>query len=475
MAQLERRKILSESSSSPKSQNSPDQPLKVEETYWSSNMSPTGRGVCHAHEHEECPSPCPSHNKKSVLAKVKEGAKKLKYSLSSRRKHIDLHDDHVHVHDHDHDHTHDHITPSWGAILEDDYDDEKDYDPEYLGAPMYESEAAPDCLKETARQHPRAVPVVSEKHRAPNMTKHDTSMITNMTESVSEKLAPACATVSDATHQINTNMISNMTGTVSEKLAPACAAVSDATHQIASKIAGLTVTTPRTQQRAHETSRYSREIAAVPRQEAEVQKMNEDAGNAKQCASSSQTWDKGVSVKEYFLNKLEPGEDERALSQAITEAISPRKSTGEAGVVDKVKEAVTSFFRQEEISNSAPKLAGSTSLHHPAIATTDVPAVVQLNRVASVHAEKPASPHPSSAAPATLNSPTPAQLNRVASVHVRSNSPTPAQLNRAASVHVRSSKMLNMDSSNSSPLIPLSTSALEVYEEETNGKILQPN
>lgn len=420
---------------------------------------------------------------------------------------------------------------------------------------MYESEAAPDCLKETARQHPRAEPVVSERHRAPNMnheatlqgnnksatpnTNTNTNVITNTTHAVAEKLAPACAAVSDAaknttqtvadklapacaavsdathhintnmitntthavvdkiapacaavsdatqntthavadkltpacaavsdaTHNINTGMITNTTHAVADKLAPACAVVSDATHQIASKIAGIAVTSSETQ----------------PSQEAKAELMSEDAGNLKAqlivsddagnlkryATGSPQTYDKGVSVKEYFLNKLEPGEDERALSQAITEAISPRKSTGETGVVDKVKEAVTSFFRQEDASNSTEKSAGLIS---DAPASAEVETVAQLNRVASIHADKSASP--SSAALETSNIPTVVQLKHVASVHpgkpaspsspapAISSTPANAQLNRVASVHVRSTKVFT-DSTNKSPFIPVSTNAHE--------------
>lgn len=410
---------------------------------------------------------------------------------------------------------------------------------------MYESEAAPECLKETARQHPRAEPVVSENHRAPNMTKHETasqqatSMITNTTHAVAEKIAPAYAAVSDAAHSINTDMIKNTTQTVADKLAPACAAVSEATHtttqtvadklapacaavsnathnttqtvaaavsdathnttqtvadklaqanaavsgathnttqtvadklapayaavseathQIASKIAGVAVAS---RDALQDTSRYS---------EAKAELVSQDAGNLKSCPTSSpQTYDKGVSVKEYFLNKLEPGEDERALSQAITEAISPRKSTGETGVVDKVKEAVTSFFRQEENSNT-PK---SADLASSDTASSEVESVAELNRVASIRAEKTASP--SSISFNSSNSPTVVQTKRVASVHTeKTASPSSAvteissistnahqpQLNRVASVHVRSTKVFT-DSSNNSPLIPVSTNAHE--------------
>lgn len=55
------------------------------------------------------------HHKKSVLAKVKEKAKKFRRSLSKKK------------------HSEDgNTTPSWGVSLDDDDDDE---DAEYLGAP----------------------------------------------------------------------------------------------------------------------------------------------------------------------------------------------------------------------------------------------------------------------------------------------------------------------------------------------------
>ncbi|KAL5082543.1 hypothetical protein RYX36_010964 [Vicia faba] len=84
------------------------------------------------------------YQRKSVLAKVKERARKLvlRNSLSQKRR-----DDK-------------NPTPSWGVSLE---DEEEEEDPEYLGAPIYESELAPEEYKENARQHPRANPVISEK------------------------------------------------------------------------------------------------------------------------------------------------------------------------------------------------------------------------------------------------------------------------------------------------------------------------
>ncbi|XP_076916942.1 uncharacterized protein LOC143576807 [Bidens hawaiensis] len=57
--------------------------------------------------------------------------------------------------------------------------------------------------------------------------------------------------------------------------------------------------------------------------------------------------DKGVSMKEYIMNKFEPGEDERALSQAITQTISPK--------CEKVKEVVNSLLGNEEAPESICK------------------------------------------------------------------------------------------------------------------------
>ncbi|KAK1398074.1 hypothetical protein POM88_007937 [Heracleum sosnowskyi] len=57
------------------------------------------------------------------------------------------------------------------------------------------------------------------------------------------------------------------------------------------------------------------------------------------------------------MQKLEPGEDEKALSQFIKDAISP-KGSEQVGMVEKMKEAVTSYLQQS--SNSAIKAAESS-------------------------------------------------------------------------------------------------------------------
>lgn len=60
-----------------------------------------------------------------------------------------------------------------------------------------------------------------------------------------------------------------------------------------------------------------------------------------------QPQDKGVSVKEYIMNKFEPGDDERALSQVITQTISPK--------CEKMKQAVNSLLGNDEPSESISK------------------------------------------------------------------------------------------------------------------------
>lgn len=96
-------------------------------------MSPT---VGKNHDQEEFTSP--TSGKKSVLTKVKEKAKKLRYSLSGKKKHF--HESSISSDGSSHGNS----TPSWGVTLEDDKLDDIDNrddpneqfeDPEYLGAP----------------------------------------------------------------------------------------------------------------------------------------------------------------------------------------------------------------------------------------------------------------------------------------------------------------------------------------------------
>ncbi|XP_042002176.1 uncharacterized protein LOC121751494 [Salvia splendens] len=369
------------------------------------------------------------------------------------------------------------------------------------------SHRAPNMNHEAAMlgtNQPKSPDPIADKTRAAveklatacGLSANNNKKNTSTTQTVANKLAPAYAAVSDATHNINANTISNTTHAVADKLAPAYAAVSGATHTGASMITSTshavadklgpacTVVSDATQQIASKIANIVvASPGAKPSQEAKAELVSEDAGNVKQGSTGSpQTYDKGVSVKEYFLSKLEPGDDERALSQAITEAISPRKSNGETGMVDLVKEAVSSFFRQEEASHhptepSAGLIADApVSLEVETVAALDAsnsPTEVQLKRTASVRAGRHASPVALGTSVITANP----QLNRIATIHTERPSITKAspQLNRAASVHVRSTKVFTNSANSSSPVVPVSSNVHEVYEEENNGRILQTN
>lgn len=94
-------------------------------------------------------------------------------------------------------------------------------------------------------------------------------------------------------------------------------------------------------------------------------------------ATGDQARDKGISVKEYLLQKLEPGEEDKALSEVITEAMSPRKgaSGGELGM-EKLKDVVTSLFftersaKPQSASSEIPWVGSDSSDPQPALASS---------------------------------------------------------------------------------------------------------
>lgn len=170
---------------------------------------------------------------------------------------------------------------------------------------VYESELAPEPLKEAARQHPRADPVLSEKHVTPRSIKRNQAFEHDNNNNNTEKLPDSPS--------------KTITETVTERLAPAYAAVSDATQAFASKISNLTLSN---------ADNHESDIQKTPKNVhfGNVNRQNVDQ-NATALTSPVKKWDKGVSVKEYFAEKFEPGEGERSLSQIITEAMSPRHSS----------------------------------------------------------------------------------------------------------------------------------------------------
>ncbi|XP_038706358.1 putative pentatricopeptide repeat-containing protein At3g15130 [Tripterygium wilfordii] len=312
-----------------------------EASRWSPHTSPTFAS------HHDAEDDHGHHHKKSVLAKVKERAKKWRHSLS-KKKHGDE----------------DNTTPSWGVSLDDEEDDEEDDegDPEYLGAPMYESELASDVYKETARQHPRADPVIPEKHVLSNSVnpgtdsnlKHSSPLKTIPETVANEKQStPNKTTAETVTNDKPSSPTKTIAETLSEKLAPAYATISGATHAITNRIQGLSVS--------------ASPPAAKPTLAASAPATTEHVSSA-----GEEIWDKGVSMKEYIMHKFEPGEDERALSQVISEAMSPKKTPGSPGVVDMVREAVSSLLRNEESPQStAVQSATNAATNVPIPATTN--------------------------------------------------------------------------------------------------------
>ncbi|CAD5325044.1 unnamed protein product [Arabidopsis thaliana] len=237
-----------------------------------------------------------SHHKKSLFSKMKDKAKKLQHSLSTKKRH-----------------------------------DEE----------VYESKKAPEELKETARQHPRENPVITEtnvlsvlpakqdaeqeqKDCTGSKTEHpviseknvlsdvkhekaaDSDTTTIVTESA-EKTRKECTSQQEPISPSKT-----VTETVTEKLAPAYAKVSDATQAITKKIQDMAF--PEPTEREEEVN--------------DVAEIN-TAGTNQPTGFNTKVWDKGVSMKEYISQKFEPSEDDRELSRVISKAISPRKGSSQ--------------------------------------------------------------------------------------------------------------------------------------------------
>ncbi|KAL4188736.1 hypothetical protein AMTRI_Chr08g203600 [Amborella trichopoda] len=227
------------------------------------------------------------HHKKSVLAKVKDKAKKWRNTIVKKKNVHNIKD------------LENGRANSLSGYEQDDEAEEEDA--EYHGAPMYESEAAlPVYTRES--QSETILPVYTQGIRATVSTNPQWIEQQNINK----------------IRNNNNNNNKTLTETVTDMLAPAYAKVSEA----ASNLVASTINSPR-------------------------------AVDTSQELGGKQKWDKGVSMKEYLRHKLEPGQEERALSQVITEAISPRRVArdGDKGVVEKVKEAVTSLLWVEEQEN----------------------------------------------------------------------------------------------------------------------------
>ncbi|XP_022543950.2 uncharacterized protein LOC106351686 [Brassica napus] len=272
-----------------------------------------------------------SHHKKSLFSKMKDKAKKLQHSLSGKRRHDEEGGDATmsppfgKLEDHQ-------VREAGGYATLSPRDKSKDHkereveeeeeDPEYLGAPMYESKKAPEELKETARQHPRETPVITETNVLSVLpSKHNAEQYTNQ-----EVISPS----------------KTVTETVTETLAPAYAKVSEATHAITKKIQDMA---------------FPESTEAEPKTN-DVSEIN-TAGTNQPAGFNTKVWDKGVSVKEYISEKFEPGEDDKALSRVITKAISPRRASSEAASFGGATNMVAA---SNSADNKAPLLTNTNEI-----------------------------------------------------------------------------------------------------------------
>jgi hypothetical protein len=186
----------------------------------------------------------------------------------------------------------------------------------------------------------------------------------SLSKKTTQPAAAAAATTPSAPSKI-------LTKPVAEKnLTPTYAEGSETAQYITSKFQGLSVSKPGEHHSSSTTAATTHKPSSLTIRASRTPpaKMPSQTGQSTPRSSStptpsppasappiasntsptSQIWDKGVSVKEYLMNKFEPGEDEKALSKVISEAMSPRRNPGDVGVIEKVREAVTSLLRTEE-------------------------------------------------------------------------------------------------------------------------------
>ncbi|XP_010515000.1 PREDICTED: low-temperature-induced 65 kDa protein-like [Camelina sativa] len=322
-----------------------------------------------------------SHHKKSLFSKMKDKAKKLQHSLSTKKRHDEDGDATMSPFSRSEDHEvreggYASLSPRDKSkdrkIREDGGGEvEEEEDPEYLGAPMYESKKAPEELKKTAMQHPRENPVITEtnvlsvlpaKHDAEqeqkdctgSNTEHPVISEKNVLSDVKQEKpvhsdtttltggSMAEKTEKECTSQEPISPSKTVTETVTEKLAPAYAKVSDATNAITKKIQDMAFP---------ESTEPDEDIN-------DVSEIN-TAGTNQPTGFNTKVWDKGVSMKEYISQKFEPSEDDRELSRVISKAISPRKASSQA---TSFGAATTSLPAPNSADNKAPLLANTNEI-----------------------------------------------------------------------------------------------------------------
>ncbi|VVB04600.1 unnamed protein product [Arabis nemorensis] len=313
-----------------------------------------------------------SHHKKSLFSKMKDKAKKLQHSLSAKKRHDEEGDATMSPFRRSEDH--EVRERSYATLSPRDKSkdrkvrEEEEEDPEYLGAPMYESKKAPEELKKTAKQHPRENLVITETNLLSVLpTKHDAEheqkdcICSNKENPVISEKNVLSDVKQEKSHDSDTTAITEsmtkktgnknqepispsktVTETVTEKLAPAYAKVSDATQAITKKIQDMAFP------ESTEPEEESNDISEI-----------NTAGTNQPAGFNTKVWDKGVSMKEYIIQKFEPGEDDRALSQVISKAISPRKASSQAASFGG---ATTMVPAPNSADNKAPLLANTNEI-----------------------------------------------------------------------------------------------------------------
>ncbi|XP_027343402.1 uncharacterized protein LOC113855972 [Abrus precatorius] len=230
--------------------------------------------------------------KSSVLSKVKEKARRFRNSLNKKK----LEDEN--------------FTPSWGVSLEDDGEEEEDA--EYLGAPMYESELAPEGYKENARQHPRANPVISEKHVLQTCIK---SGVQQDRENSLGLVNSTTTTQPQTTTPTHAGPNCTMNATIAQKLTPIIVGGSDSSNSLSSKTHAVS-TTP-------QGNTFCQTCSPAP---SPVQYSSSPYASL----SGGNTSSNGATV--------------------TYEETTPSIYTSNVGVIEKVKEAVNSLLWNEEPS-----------------------------------------------------------------------------------------------------------------------------
>ncbi|KAG1355091.1 putative low-temperature-induced 65 kDa protein [Cocos nucifera] len=277
------------------------------------------------------------HDKKPVLKKVKEKVKKIKDTLNVKK----------HGHDDEHDRDDDHDTSE--EEKEEGYEENEEdnvQDPEAHGAPSGEEiETSPVIQSFEAM-------AISDQ---PHVWKEEVVQESTPPTGIHDQFSPAAAPAAEEDRPQSTEEPKGPSYT--EKLSTtAAAAVSAAagSTEYGKKIASAV---------------YEKVAEAGTAVKAKVE-QKPSGTTATDGGDATATQDKGkvASVREYLVEKLRPGEEDRALSEVISEALQKRKEVaaeapevtgssargGGVRVVEKIRGAVTSLVGGGGGSRASP-------------------------------------------------------------------------------------------------------------------------